>query len=387
MGRTVMTKESARIRVLLVAGRMDVGGIENQLMHLLRKADHTQFQIDFTTTEEHPFYEDEIVSLGGRCIHIPGTEGKRLFQYCKALYRVIREGHYDIVHSNELFHSGMVLLVAKLAGVKCRFVHAHSSNQEIGKGFVRRSYTAVMRWLILHCATQYLSCSTMAAEFLYGNQILDKPNYRLVVNSVETARFLPEDPAHPRDASDGWKTVLQVGRFCDEKNFAFTTAIAAECKKREDQIRFWFVGNDGTDNPIEKEVRQQIAKESLESHVLLMGVRKDVNALMKKADAFILPSKYEGMPLTLIEAQAACLNCVAADTFSHEVDFGVGAIHWLPLTAPVSVWADAVETAVRQEKPARDSVVRAIKEKGFDTDCFAKTICDLYRNAVNGENQ
>ena len=114
-----------KIRVLIVSGNMDVGGIENQLMHLLRNADKNKFQIDFTTNMEHPFYEEEILSLGGKCIHICNTEGKHFFRYCKELYSVLK-GNYDVVHSHELFHSGLVLLTARLAGVKSRIVHAHN---------------------------------------------------------------------------------------------------------------------------------------------------------------------------------------------------------------------------------------------------------------------
>ena len=106
---------------------------------------------------------------------------------------------------------------------------------------------------------------------------------------------------------------------------------------------------------------------------------------MKHADAFILPSKYEGMPLTLIEAQAACLPCVVADTFSHEVDFGVGAIRWIGLDESASVWADAIEAAVVQKLPSREAVKQAIEMKGFDTWHFANTICRLYQDAMNEE--
>lgn len=373
-----------KIKVLIVAGRMDVGGIENQLMHLLRNTDQTQFQIDFTTTDEHPFYEDEIIALGSHCIRLPETDGRRFFHYCKALYRVIRNGEYDVVHSHELFHSGMVLLTAKLAGVRCRIVHAHSSNQVLGKSLARRSYTAAMRWLILHCATEFCACSTLAAEFLYGEKILKRSNYHLIVNSVQTSCFLPK-PVEllSKDSDrDGWMTVLQVGRFCDEKNFPLSIRIASECKRRGDKIRFQFVGNNGTENPYVREVQRLIHKEGLEDTVVLLGVRKDINELMKQADAFLLPSKHEGMPLTLIEAQAACLPCVAADTFSHEVDFGVGAVNWLSLNASVEAWADAVEQAAQRNKTDADLVKTAIIEKGFDVSCFSNKLCTLYKRAA-----
>ena len=379
-------ERNEKIKVLQVAGRMDVGGIENQLMHLIRNADKSRFQLDYTTTDRHPFYEDEIVALGGACIHIPGTNGRQLLRYCRSLYRVLKEGNYDVVHSHELFHSGLVVFTAKLAGVKHRFVHAHSSNQQLGKSLARRAYTAVMRRLILRFGTEFFACSSLAGEFLYGRKTLKKPNYHLVVNSVETACFLPDKDAEARPADpDGWRTVLQVGRFRDEKNFLFTTQIAAECKKRGDRIRFRFVGNDGSDNPYERAVTRSIEENGLRDTVRLLGVRKDVSELMKQADAFLLPSKYEGMPLTLIEAQAAGLPCVSADTFSHEVDFGLDQIQWLKLSDPISAWADAVETAAARDRVPRDRLETAVREKGFDVKRFAETLCGLYQAAVCGE--
>ena len=99
----------SQTKILIIAGTMDVGGIENQLMHLIRNADRGKFQIDFTTTMSHPFYQDEIEALGGKCIRIPATEGRHFIRQCKALYKIMKEGQYDIVHSHELFHSGSVV--------------------------------------------------------------------------------------------------------------------------------------------------------------------------------------------------------------------------------------------------------------------------------------
>ena len=115
-----------KIKVLIITGTMDVGGIENQLMHLLRNADREKFQIDFTSTIPDAFYREEIETLGGRYLQIPHMSQRNPIPYCKALYRIMKDGEYDVVHSHELFHSGIVLLVAKLAGVPGRFAHAHN---------------------------------------------------------------------------------------------------------------------------------------------------------------------------------------------------------------------------------------------------------------------
>ena len=113
-----------KIKILIVAGAMDVGGIENQLMHLLRRCDKSKFHIDFTSTDPEGFFLEEIRALGGSVHLIPRAKTCGLGAYCRGLWRVLRENRYDIVHSHELFHSGIVLLLAKLAGIPHRFVHA-----------------------------------------------------------------------------------------------------------------------------------------------------------------------------------------------------------------------------------------------------------------------
>lgn len=370
-----------KIKVLIVAGAMNVGGIENQLMHLLRNADRDKFQIDFTTTIDHPFYEEEILSLGAKTIKLLPTDRIHFVRYCKSLFCVLREGNYDIVHSHELFHSGMVLLIARLAGVKHRFVHAHNCNQNYGKNPVRHFYDVVMRQLILKNATEFFACSSLAAKFLYGEKIINKSNYHLIVNSVDTKIFLSDtvDANIQKEFCSGWYNVLQVGRFSDEKNFLFTALLANECKKRNNGIRFLCVGNDGND--YEKLVRTQIEKYRIEKNMILLGVRKNVAQIMKCVDAFILPSKYEGMPLALIEAQASRLPCVVADTFSHEVDFGINAVEWISLDESISLWVDAIEKAVHVGKSDKLKVIAAINKCGFDSIDFADRLCYYYQKA------
>ncbi len=375
------------IKVLIITGAMDVGGIENQLMHLLRQADKAKFQIDFTTTKDHPFYQDEIESLGGRCIRIPATEGRRLLRYCRALYRVIREGQYDIVHSHELFHSGMVLLTARLAGVKHRFVHAHNwmegNDPKARKSIARRIYNHVMRRLIQWNATDFVACSTLAGKFLYGDRITEKSNYHLVFNSVDTAKFLEryEQVETGEFCDDGWTNVIQVGRFTPVKNQLFTCEIARELKKRGRQIRILCAGNVGGD--YDEQVKARIKEYGLEERMLLLGIRKDIDVLMRKSAAFLLPSLYEGMPLVLIEAQASGLPCATADTYSREVDFGIGTVDWLKLEDGVVAWADAVGRAVQKGRAKKEDVVQAIEKGGFDSRVFAKKLCELYEKSMN----
>lgn len=367
-------------KILIVAGAMDVGGIENQLMHLLRRSGSDRFQIDFTTTMSDPHYGREILALGGSLHRIPGTRSGGLVRHCRALYRIMKAGGYDIVHSHELFHSGIVLLLAKLAGIPHRFVHAHNWNDGDGTGrkrsAVRTLYNAVMRFSINRLSTCRIGCSTLAGKFLYG-----KKDFHLLFNSVDTGKFLDHyEDRETGEFCDGWTNVLHVGRVTAVKNQRFLVDVAEILRSRGKKIRILCAGSG--DEGYQARVEEAIREKSLEPYIRLLGVRRDIDVLMRKSAAFVLPSKYEGMPLVLIEAQASGLQCVSADTFSREVDFGIGTVRWLAPDADADQWADAIEAAVRAGRADKAAVVRAVEEKGFDSDSFAKALCTLYANAL-----
>ena len=372
-----------KLRILIVAAAMDVGGIENQLMHLLRRADKTRFQIDFTSTDPDAYYLDEIRALGGQVHLIPRAKTHGQLAYCRALFRVMRGGDYDIVHSHELFHSGIVLFLAKLAGIPQRFVHAHNWDDGDGSGrkrsAVRTAYNALMRCSINHFSTCRIACSTLAGKFLYG-----KKDFHLLFNSVDTPKFLDRyDEAVSGEFCDGWTNVLHVGRVTAVKNQGFLVEVAEELRRRGKKYRILCAGpgDEGYQARVEKAIRER----SLGEYIRLLGTRSDIDTLMRKSAAFVLPSKYEGMPLVLIEAQSSGLPCVCADTFSREVDFGIGSVCWLPPEADACRWADAVTGAVERGRADKADVVWAVEEKGFDSDSFARRLCDLYCTAGEGK--
>lgn len=372
-----------KLKILIVAGAMDVGGIENQLMHLLRRCSKREFQIEFTSTDPNAHYLPEIRALGGKVHLIPRARTHGLGAYCRGLWKVMGEGRYDVIHSHELFHSGIVLLLARLAGIPHRFVHAHNWDDGDGTGrkrsAVRTCYNAVMRFSINRFSTCRIACSTLAGKFLYG-----KKDFHLLFNSVDTGKFLERyhDTEIGEFCGDGFVNVLHVGRITAVKNQRFLVDVAQVLRDRGTNIRILCAGSG--DEGYEAQVKAAIREKGLESRIRLLGVRRDIDSLMRKSAAFVLPSKYEGMPLVLIEAQASGLRCISADTFSHEVDFGIGTLTWLPVDADAARWADAIEAAVQSRRAEKDAVQKAVDEKGFDSDSFARTLCGLYADAVEG---
>lgn len=371
-----------QIKILIISGDMDVGGIQNQLMHLLRNSDKERFQIDFTSTMQGAFYREEIETLGGKFLLIPQMRMRNPLPYCKAIYRIMKDSQYDIVHTHELFHSGIVLTIARLAGVSIRIVHAHNwedrDDPQKPRGIVRTIYNSVMRMAICRFSTAQVACSTWAAKFLYGKKVAASSTCHLIYNSVDTEKFLDYyDQIETGEFCDnGWSNVLHVGRFTPVKNQIFLIRIAEELKKRNQNIRILCAGT-GEESYV-RQLSDIINQRGLEDYIKFIGVRKDINVLMRKANAFILPSKFEGMPLVLIEAQSTGLPCLVADTFSPEVDFELGLIQWMKLEQGISAWTDVLEIAVQKKRAPKVAVEQMIQKKNFDSKMFAKRIMELY---------
>lgn len=369
-----------KTKVLIVAGTMHVGGIENQLMHLLRNADKTKYQLDFTSTNPKAYYREEIEKLGGGFIEISGMNHKNPFPYCVQMYRLMKNGNYDIIHSHELFHSGITILIARLAGIKSRIAHAHNWKEGNGKySFGRKIYHTVMRLSLNINSTLKIACSEYAGKFLYGKGVTGK-NYHLVYNSVDTQKFLESDLEKTEFSSRDWINVLNVARITLVKNQLLLLQIAKEFKKNGDHIRILCAGNG--EKWLISRLMQEIEKNKLDDYFKLIGVRGDIPQLMNDSSAFVLPSLYEGMPLVLIEAQASGLPCVVADTFSHEVDFEIGSIYWEDLSEKPQYWAEEIKKAIDQGKADKQQIIEAIRKKHFDSKDFARIICNLYDEEI-----
>ena len=363
-------------KILIIAGEMNLGGLENQLVHLAKCADKNLIKIDFTSTCENAYYKDEIIKAGCGFILIPSNEKSGIFKYILNLYRVIKNGEYDVVHSHELFHSGIEMFVSWLCGVPKRIAHSHST-RDIRKEnkLSRKIYHRLMRLMIGLFSTNMVGCSSGAAEFLFGKKALKNKKVSVIFNSVETERYFDKKFIEASyDKKDGWKYVAHVGRLVPLKNHDFLLDIAEEFKKQNKKICFVFAG----DGELFEKLSEAIKIRELQEYVMLLGARNDVPDVLLYSDAFVLPSLFEGMPLSLIEAQAAGLCCVASDNITKEVDFGLNLVSYLSLNVPLSDWDFEIEKAVNTIKPEESKIKTAILEKGFSVNDFCRKVCELY---------
>lgn len=369
--------ESVRkIKILITAGTLGMGGLENQLVYLGKHVNKTLFQVDYTSTDENAYYKSDIIDSGCGFYVLPDPRKDGTIKYCKALLKLLKDGGYDVVHSQELFHSGIEMFLAWFSRVPKRIAHSHSTQDGSNHNrLLKKIYHWVMRKSILLFATDYLACSTIAGKFLYGENIISNKKFKVVVNSVETDQFFGDAHTPVLNKKPGWKYVAHVGRFVEVKNHKFMLDLARQLKKDGEKISFVFVGNGELFNYYV----QRAKIEQLEDYLIFLGQRKDVAHILLESDAFILPSYYEGMPLSVIEAQAAGLPCLIADHITDEVDFEIGLIDRSSLSDSLDSWKNKIKNIVIKEHPYKNIILNAIHTKGFDVSDFQHNLCEIYK--------
>jgi glycosyltransferase involved in cell wall biosynthesis len=358
------------IRILHVLGMMERGGAEAWLMHLLRTIDRARYRMDFVVHVTEPQeYDDEVRALGSALILCPHT--RRPLRYAREFTRILNtHGPYDVVHSHVHQYSGLVLRLAKRAGVPVRIAHSHldATAFEAQASPQRRAYLALMRHWIDATATDGLAASGQAAVDLFGPGWEADARYRTLFCGVDLSPF-----AHPvcRDAvrtefhipQDAF-VIGHVGRFTEQKNHAFLLDVAAEVVQRDANAHFLLVG----EGELRPAMMARAAALGLGEHVIFAGSRADVSRLMRGAmDAFLFPSRYEGLGLVLVEAQAAGLPCVLADVVPREADIVPPLVHRLSLHQSPGVWADAL-LAIRDAPPpiAQPDALVLVRATPFD---------------------
>lgn len=326
------------IRVAQVIGATGCGGIESVIMNYYRHIDRTKVQFDLFVNETSKIVtEEEVAALGGRIILTPKIT-RHPFRYIKFMTEQFTRGQYDIVHVNINALSVFPLLAAKRAGIPVRVLHNHSTwgRHEPLRNLVK----FFLRPFARRYATDYAACSQRAAVWVYGKRKVKAGKVTVFNNAVDPSRFAfrPETRARIRE-ENGWEEdfiVGHIGRFMKQKNHEFLVKIFAEVVKREPRARLVLVG----DGELREKVLRQVEKLGLAGRVSFVGTVANPEDYYMAFDAFVLPSRYEGLPVVGVEAQATGLPCFFSEKVTREVLLTPGA-KMLPLDSPAR-WAEEI---------------------------------------------
>ncbi|MFJ7681464.1 glycosyltransferase family 1 protein [Peribacillus butanolivorans] len=376
-----MNKEQP-IRVLHIVSVMNRAGIETFLMNVYRKIDRTKVQFDFLVTrEEVGIFDEEIKLLGGIIYNIPHIKKVGLTKYRKNVNDFFsnKNSIYKIVHCHMNTWAGFFLPIAKKNNIPTRIAHSHSAATKIqGKTtkdyfeFIFKKYNSLF---IKNSATQFFACSKKAGDSLYGKDISNS-NLEIINNAidVESFRFNKEVENKLRgklEIPTDTYIVGHVGRFNKVKNHEVLIDIFKEINKKEPNSILCLVG----DGELKSEIKKKVSKLGLGNSVKFLGLREDVNELMMIFDVLLFPSIYEGLPVTIIEAQASGLPSVISNSITNEVDLKMGLVDFVSLNKTSEYWSKIVLTKRNIE---RNMTISNLFELGYDTQITAKKLQDFY---------
>ncbi len=369
---------AAEVRVLQVCGAL-AGGVGTVLMNYYRHIDRSKVQFDFLTHgEPEASTRAEVEELGGT-VKVITSKSTSLWRNLRETRRYINpETPHQVVHVHTASPTSFAyLLAARLAGKRVRVVHSHATGLEAHPGSLQARIHGALRPVLRWTATDLVACSTAAGDWLYG--VKARRSVRILPNAIDAEKFrfslLMRQRVRRDLAIDGRLVLGHVGRFVDVKNHRFLIQTFAQVVQIEPSAVLLLVG----DGLLLDAVRGQVKVAALEDHVLFLGLRDDVPGLMQALDLFMLPSLYEGLPLVLVEAQAAGLPCLASSSITDEVRL-TGLLEFLDLAEGPEVWAArALELA---DQVSRCSDIRLIEEAGYDIRTAARLLGDFYLDRV-----
>jgi glycosyltransferase involved in cell wall biosynthesis len=363
------------IRVLHIVNIMNRGGLETMIMNLYKNIDRTKVQFDFLTHSTQPGdYDNEIKELGGNIYSVVSRRQGILKNRRQLMEFFKKHPEYNIVHMHVSSLSYITpLKIATMGNVSTRVIHSHSSKHE--RGSIHKLLHMINQRKIKKYATNYFACSNVAAKWLYGDRLYNELDIHLINNSIDAQKFSFNEEVRnivrkKLNIEDNF-VIGHVGRFTDAKNHIFLIDIFKEIHNIYPNSVLMLVGR----GELENEIKNRVIKLGLEDSVMFMGVRSDIPELLQAMDVFLFPSLYEGLPVTLVEAQAAGLRIIASDSITKEIDL-TGLVQFVSLRQPASEWAKEVLNYLNGYE--RKDTFDIISKAGYDVKTLTKELVQFY---------
>ncbi|MGN0983586.1 MAG: glycosyltransferase [Gemmiger sp.] len=325
------------MKILMISNHLGVqSGVQRYVQNLLLHLDTRRYQVDLFVGEcpaDQASTAPALEAAGVRVIPVPDHKKERtiaLFHYLR------RHRDYDVIHYHTASKLGaLVCVMMRLECPRAKIiVHSHIVYPPL-----------TLAWHMAHrlyqaSADYFLGCGVAAGRFVFGSRIDQKPNFAVACNAVDKTRFYPDAAARARvrqryGLNEGNRLCGFVGRLNHQKNPEFLLDVFAVLAARDARWRLMLVGG-GEKEPV---LRQKAAELGVAGRVIFAGVQSEVPAFMNAFDLFLLPSHFEGSPVTLVEAQGCGVPCLASTNVPNDGSV-TELVHFLPLTASPEQWAD-----------------------------------------------
>jgi glycosyltransferase EpsF len=367
------TKYTRNILMVLTSININ-GGVQNKIMDIYRNIDRDKVQFDFCIlSSTNDTFESEINSLGGNVFYFGIPREIGTISFLRKFYQLIKYKDYHVVHSYLDVNDGVILFLARLAGIKIRI--SHSRGAHIDEGYKKKVFPILKQLIILN-STKLLASSEQAGNFLYKRK-----QFEVIPNGLNFDKFLAIDQEKVNqlkikiDIKQDTLVLGHIGRFSVEKNHEFLLSIAEILKLRGINFKMILVGDGELRNTIEEKVNIL----NMQNYFYFAGSQTNVELFYQIFDIFLFPSFHEGFGNVAVEAQAANNLVLASNVVSKEVDLGLGLIKFISLD-DINSWISFIANYHRQNNSvsSTDDIRKALDSKGFAIDCIIEKYYKVY---------
>lgn len=334
-----------KIRILYCLYGLNIGGAETFVYNVYSTIDQELFEIDFALQDPTLANEnltDLIKQRGGKIYFLPNVY-KTPWGFWRGLSSLLKRGEYSLVHYhvNALINI-LPIFVCKRCNIPL-IVHSHNTNNAKG-GLLGRCLHKVNRRFLSKQTFARLACGPEAGEWCFP-----KGNFTVIENAVNMNRFaFNERYRHDlqKKLNPNCKKVIgHIGRLVEAKNHKFLISLFCEYKKKHPDTLLVIVG----DGELKAKLEKQASDLGIQDSVLFVGNIQDPERYLSLFDCFVFPSLYEGLPFTLIEAQASGVPVVASSNITSVAKI-IDDFEFISLDASWETWINAIDNAIYNNK-------------------------------------
>lgn len=369
-----------KVKVCCFCERWESGGIESFLCNVLCHMDLSGLEVDIVAAQMgDSIFTAPLTAHGIRFYELSGRQNS-VFENHRLFWKLLAERQYDVVHLN-IFH-GLSLCygsLARQAGIPVRIAHSHNSALRKSRARpLKLLVHYISRGLFSFSVTDLWACSGMAAKFLFSKKALVSKDFHFIPNGIDVERFQFNASVREKVREElGLRNkyvIGNIGRLCYQKNQEFLIEIFSELLRGRPESCLLLVGA-GEAEPM---LRKKAEDLGVAGASIFYGTSARVEQLMWAMDVFVMPSRFEGLPVTGIEAQASGLPCVFSDAVTQECRI-CGSTQFISLSEPAEVWAEKISHISGCGN--REDAASAAQEAGFSIVDVALRIKKSYLRA------
>lgn len=355
------------VRILNVIYGLGIGGAETFIKNIMEGLSANEYKIDFAI--QNPEINNEkikdLILQRNSKIHIIPQFYKRPFSNALAIKKI--SSNYDVIHIhlNSLINFLPILLLNK---IKCKvIVHSHNSKNNLG-GKIGYYLHIIGRNLISSKRITRVACSKVAEKWMFKCPAI------IIPNGVNTKALTKPNNDFEVFRSQFPDNITQfighIGRFVDAKNHEYLIDIFKKYVTKHPSTALLMIG----DGNLRIKIEERVKSENIHN-VFFLGIQQDVSKYYKLFSCLLFPSKFEGLPFVLIEAQAAGCPIVTSNNVSHEIELTSG-IRFCDLSDGPEIWIETIENVISE---SNSEIIRAeFLKSDFNIDNCIKLIKKLY---------